>query len=203
MTETLDPGRTGLLVFDMLECYREAIDEAGSLGSVRALLADCRKLGAPVFYGRADHRPDGADLAKTVSDVDRSFRPYGPDNPVPSRPVHGSGSAGLAVLHEIAPQPGDYVIPKHRWSAFHGTHLELSLRSRGVDTLMLVGGSVHVGIASSVFAGRDMDFQLIVVSDGCHGSVEQRQFFMKKVFPRVCRVRTAREVRDALRAGGH
>lgn len=202
MAEMLNPRRSGLLVFDMLECYRGAIEEAGTLDSVRALSKTCRELSVPIFYARADHRQDGADFASTTSDVDRMFRPYGPDNPIPTHPHHGSGSAGLRVLHELAPQPGDYDIPKHRWSAFHGTHLELSLRSRGIDTLMLVGGSVHVGIASSVFAGRDMDFQLIVVRDGCHGSSEQREFFMEKVFPRVCRVRMTSDVRKALQAGG-
>lgn len=202
MAETLDPGRSGLLVFDMLECYRGAIEEAGTLSSVSSLVAACRSVRVPVFYARADHRADGADFAKTVSDVDRHFRPYGPGNPIPTRPHDGSSSADVEVLHELAPRPGDYVVPKHRWSAFYGTHLELSLRSRGIDTLMLTGGSVHVGIASSVFAGRDMDFQLVVVRDGCHGHYEQRQFFMEKVFPRVCRVRTVSEVCHALRAGG-
>ena len=87
------------------------------------------------------------------------------------------------MLAEIAPQPGDYDVPKHRWSAFHGTHLELSLRSRDIDTILLVGGSVHVGIASTAYDARDMDFQITIVPECCHGFAEQRAFFMEKVFP--------------------
>ena len=80
----------------------------------------------------------------------------------------------MSVLAEIAPQPGDYDVPKHRWSAFHGTHLELSLRSRYIDTILLVGGSVHVGIASTAYDARDKDFQITIVPECCHGFPEQR-----------------------------
>ena len=98
------------------------------------------------------------------------------------------------MLAEIAPQPGDYDVPKHRWSAFHGTHLELSLRSRDIDTIVLVGGSVHVGIAATAYDARNMDFQITVVPECCHGFEEQRAFFMEKVFPRMCNVRTLDDV---------
>ena len=190
----LDPRRTGLVLFDMLECYRAAIERDGTIGSTQRLIEGCRSRGVPIFYARADHRADGADFARTATDLDINFEPWGPENPEPTRPPHGSGSPGLQILREIAPQDGDYDVPKHRWSAFHGTHLELSLRSRDIDTLLLVGGSVHVCIASTAFAARDMDFQVTVVRDCCHGFAEQRNFFMDKVFPRMCKVRSADEV---------
>lgn len=194
----VDPERTALVVFDMLEAYRTAIEEAGSLPPTVDLLAAARAAGVPVFYARADHRADGADFARTHADTDAAFRPWGPDHPRPSAPPHASGSPGLRVLAELAPKPGDYDVPKHRWSAFHGTHLDLSLRSRGADAVLLVGGSVHVGIAATAFAARDLDLQVTVVRDCCHGFVEQREFFMDKVFPRMCRVRMSAEVVAAL-----
>lgn len=97
-------------------------------------------------------------------------------------------------LPELNPRPEDYDVPKHRWSAFHGTHLEVSLRSRDADTVLVVGGSTHVGVASTVYAARDMDFQVVVVSDGLTGQQPQRDFFVENVFPRVCRVRTVDQV---------
>jgi nicotinamidase-related amidase len=194
----MDPRRTGLVIFDMLECYRDGIERAGTIQPVQRLAAGCRSLGVPVFYARADHRADGSDFARTETDLDINFQPWTPENPEPVRPPHGSGSPGLQVLAELAPQDGDYDVPKHRWSAFHGTHLELSLRSRDIDTVLLVGGSTHVGIASTAFDARDMDFQVTVVRDGCHGFPEQRNFFMDKVFPRMCKVRTVDEVLGAL-----
>jgi nicotinamidase-related amidase len=198
MLDSYDRTTTGLVIFDMLEAYREPIEAAASLDPTRRLLATCREEGIPVFYARADHRADGMDFAKTIADTDSHFRPWGPDNPLRVKPPHGAGSPGLRVLREIEPQPGDYDVPKHRWSAFHGTRLELSLRSRAIDTILLVGGSVHVGIAATAFAARDMDFQVTVVSDCCHGFEEQRVFFMTKVFPRMCKVRTLDEVMTAI-----
>ncbi|MHC9293389.1 cysteine hydrolase family protein [Mycobacterium sp. LTG2003] len=185
---------TGLVVFDMLEAYREPIEAAGSIAPTARLIDACRRVGVPIFYARADHRGDGADFARTIADTDSHFRPWGPDNPYRTLPPYGSGAPELAVLSEIAPRPGDYDVPKHRWSAFHGTPLELSLRSRDIDTILLVGGSVHVGIASTVYDARDMDFQITVVRECCHGFPEQRAFFMEKVFPRVCNVRAVDEV---------
>jgi nicotinamidase-related amidase len=72
--------------------------------------------------------------------------------------------------------------------------LELSLRTRGINTVLVVGGSTHVGVASTVYAGRDLDFDMVVVSDCLTGFAEQRQFFVEKVFPRMCRVRTSSRV---------
>jgi nicotinamidase-related amidase len=189
-----DYGATALVVFDMLEAYRGPIEAAGSLAPTVRLIEACRRVEVPIFYARADHRADGADFARTMSDTDSAFRPWGLTNPPPTAPRHASGSPELAVLAEIAPRPGDYDVPKHRWSAFHGTHLELSLRSRGIDTILLVGGSTHVGIASTAFDARDRDLQVTVVQDCCHGHAEQRELFLEKVFPRMCNVRSVGDV---------
>lgn len=197
----LDPRRTGIVVFDMLEAYRPAIELAGTVAPVQRLLAGARAADVPIFWARADHRADGADFARTGTDTDQQLRPWTADNPPPTRPPHGSGSPGLQVLAELGKRAHDYDVPKHRWSAFFGTHLELSLRSRDIDTILLVGGSTHVGIASTAYAARDLDFQVVVVRDGCHGFAEQREFFLDKVFPRMCRVRTVDDVLAALSGG--
>lgn len=192
--DSLDPRRTALLVFDLLECYRDAAETAGALHPVRHLLDGCRRLGIPVAWSRADHRADGLDLARTLTDFDRDHRPWGPDNPRPTTPPHGSGSSMYQTLRELGQHDDDYDVPKHRWSAFHGTHLDTSLRCRGIDALLVVGGSTHVGVASTVYAARDLDYQVVVVRDGLTGQQPQRDFFVDHVFPRVCRVRTTDQV---------
>lgn len=195
----LDPTRTGLVVFDLLEHYRAAAEEAGVVGPVRRLVDGCRAAGATVFWARADHAPDGSDLARTLTDIDPRHRPWGPQNPRPTRPPHGSGSPGYASLRELGQRDDDVDVPKHRFSAFHGTHLQVQLTVRGIDTVLLVGGSTHVGVASTVYAARDRDLQVVVVRDGLTGRQPQRDFFAEQVFPRLCRVRTVDEVLAALR----
>jgi nicotinamidase-related amidase len=99
------------------------------------------------------------------------------------------------VLAELEPQASDYIVPKHRWSAFHGTYLDLALRARGADTVVLCGGSTDVGIAATAFAARDLDYNLVIVSDACTSPEEDNHVqFMRRVFPRMARVRTAAEV---------
>lgn len=199
--EVLHAARTALVVFDLLEHYRAAAEEAKVIGPVRRLVDGCRSRGAVVAWARADHRADGADFARTLADVDSQHRPFGPDNPRPLRPPYGSGSPMYRTLAELGQRPEDYDIPKHRWSAFHGTHLGTSLRARGIDSVVIVGGSTHVGVASTVYAARDMDYQVVVVSDGLTGRQPQRNFFIEQVFPRVCRVRTVDQVLAAMERG--
>ncbi len=185
---------TGLVIFDMLECYRSAIEEAGTLPRVVKLVEACRRAGLPIFFARADHRSDGRDFALTMSDTDSRFRPWGPKNKPPIVPPHGSGSAMLMPLRELDFSASDFDIPKHRWSAFAGTALDVTLRSLGITTILLVGGSTHVGVASTAYAARDMDYQVTVVRDACHGFEMQKEFFLDHVFPRMCRVRTVDQV---------
>lgn len=186
---TLDPRTVGLVVFDMLECYRDKIEAAGAIEPVRRLLAACRERDVPAFYARADHRADGRDANRTLTDVTPEFEPWDGAQTF----HHPYRREGYAVLSEIAPIEADYDVPKHRWNALFQTHLDLSLRSRGIDTILLVGGSTHVGIASTAFAARDLDYQVIVVRDGLTGYEPQRTFFADNVFPRMCRVRTVDE----------
>ena len=196
--DRLDPSRSALVVFDLLEHYREGAVAAGVIEPVRRLIDSCRDKGVPIMWARADHRADGRDFARTLTDTDNVHRPWGPDNPRPTGPPHGSGSPMYRPLAELGWRSDDYDIPKHRWSAFHGTHLDLSLRSRDIDTILVVGGSTHVGVASTVYDARDMDYQIVVVRDCLTGLQKQREFFADHVFPRVCRVRTADEVLEML-----
>ena len=76
------------------------------------------------------------------------------------------------------------------------------MRSRGLDTLILAGGSTDVGIASTAFGARDLDFGLVVVSDACYSARgNNNQFFMERVFPRMGRVMTVKQTVDLMLRG--
>lgn len=51
----------------------------------------------------------------------------------------------MQVIDELATAAGDDLIPKYRWSAFFQTYLDLALRARHIDTLIIAGGSTDVG----------------------------------------------------------
>ena len=86
------------------------------------------------------------------------------------------------------------MVPKNRWSSFFQTNLELALRVRGLDTIVLAGGSTDVGIAATAYAARDMDLGIVIVRDACYSTRgDNNAFFMERVFPRMGRVMTADE----------
>jgi nicotinamidase-related amidase len=195
------PSKTAMLFFDTLATYlrpsdperRAAIEASGVVQRMEKINQVCREAGIAIFYGQADHRPDGRDFASQIVDRDHRGQPGEPPRRT-VRPAALSGSAEAEVIPELAPQPGDYVIKKHRWSTFFQTHLELSLRTAGIDTIMIAGGAIEVGVASTAYSARDRDFNLIILRDVCTtGKPGVMECFMDTVFPIFARVMTVDE----------
>ena len=104
------------------------------------------------------------------------------------------------MIPEIEPQEGDYIITKHRWNSFHDTCLDLSLRTAGIDTIIMAGGATQVGIASTAYGARDRDYSQIILSDACRSNLEGvNEYFMTEIFPKFARVRTVEQVIDMLK----
>jgi nicotinamidase-related amidase len=155
-----------------------------------------------VAYASANHRGDNATSAHTLRDTDNRLKPIAADAPPESSPIVASGTWASAVIDELAPAPEDYMIPKYRWSALFQTYLDLALRARGIDTIIISGGSTDVGVASTAFAARDLDYNLVIVSDACTSpEQDNHDQFMRRIFPRMARVRTAAQVAAMLHAG--
>jgi len=76
-------------------------------------------------------------------------------------------------FYQIAPRPGDIVLPKHRYSAFVGTPLDAILRSNGMRTLIVTGVATNVCVESTVRDGFMRDYHIVVPSDLTAGVSEQ------------------------------
>jgi nicotinamidase-related amidase len=140
------------------------------------------------FYPSGAHAPDGSDSVDRLTDTDMDLNPGGSAER-PIRPHFHAGSKAAEIAAEIAPAKGDVVVPKQRWSSFFQTNFDLQLRVRGIDTIVIAGGSTDVGIASTVFSARDLDYGVVVVRDACYSSRgPNHDFFMDRVFPRMARV---------------
>ena len=198
----IDRKKTGILFFDILNGYYHLAEPAAKArmkpmvdNAVRLMKAG-REAGIPIFFAKGNHRPDNATSALILTDTNMALEPWPAGDVIRSRMRVIGGDASSEVIPELDPRPDDYYIPKYRWSAFYQTYLDLALRARGIDTVIISGGSTDVGIASTVFAGRDMDYNLIVVSDACGTSHDQRahDFLMELIFPRMSRVRTTEQV---------
>ena len=92
-------------------------------------------------------------------------------------------------------QPGDLLITKRHWGAFAGTKLEEQLKSRGIETVVIMGISTNIGVESTVRQGTGLGFHFVVVEDACSAqNAEHHKFSMEHIFPRAARVRSTDEV---------
>jgi nicotinamidase-related amidase len=202
-----DAKKTALLFFDILNGYvptpepgKQRVLKPWIQNAVRLAKAG-RAAGLPVFFAKGNHRPDNATTALLLTDTNNALTPW-PNGEVSKPKMHvTAGDKSSDVLADLEPRPDDYYIVKYRWSAFYKTYLDLALRSRGIDTVILSGGSTDVGVTSTLYSARDMDYNTIVVSDACGTSHDQRahDMLMELVFPRMARVRTTEQVLEMLR----
>jgi ureidoacrylate peracid hydrolase len=75
------------------------------------------------------------------------------------------GSWDGAVVEELAPQPGDLVVTKTRYSGFAGTTLDSQLRMRGLQYLFFAGIATNVCVESTLRDAYFLDYWPILVAD--------------------------------------
>jgi nicotinamidase-related amidase len=143
-----------------------------------------RKHGMPVFLVHVVHSPE----TMLVMQTDTTFpRP-------PVLPPDWS-----EFVPEIAPVPSDIVITKKQWGAFYGTELELQLRRRGMDTIVLCGISTEYGVESTARFAYEYGFQQVFAEDAMTSSVaESHNAAVNFVLKRMGRVRKTEEILAAI-----
>jgi nicotinamidase-related amidase len=97
-----------------------------------------------------------------------------------------AGTRGAEVIPELEPWEGDYVLGKRTYSAFHETGLDMLLRSRGVDRVIITG--LHTNIcdrhtaADAFFRG----YRIVVVEDGVEAFTEKDHLegleYLRKIY---------------------
>lgn len=101
--------------------------------------------------------------------------------------ITGSFEAQLAAGIDI--RRGEYVIRKRRYSAFFATDLDLFLRERGVDRLVIVGVKTHVCVRATAQDAFALGYDVVLVkeavgSDHAHlheASLEDIERYMGRV----------------------
>jgi len=140
-----------------------------------------RKNGMPVFLVRVAFAADGKDALSPICDAPRPAQTPPPD--------------WAEIVPEMGPKPGDFVITKHQWGAFHGTELDLELRRRGMATIVLCGISTNIGVESTARFAFEYGYNQIFVEDAMSAlSLEEHAFTVTKIFPRIGLVRKSGEI---------
>ena len=78
------------------------------------------------------------------------------------------GTWGTEILPELAPEEGDIVVAKHRYSGFFETELDSILRQRAVESLVFTGCTTSVCVDSTLRDAFYRDYRCLLLSD-CTG----------------------------------
>jgi len=158
-------GNAALLVIDIqksafmdvkagipvMDGYRENMERA------RRVVDAAHENGIPVIFIQEIHRRDMVDYGRELDG---------------SEDIHCmEGEPGTPVaFEEMGRRPGDYFVPKRRYSCFFGTEMEILLKGLKADTLIMVGGMTDVCVHYSFVDGHQHDYYCRVVKDCVGGT---------------------------------
>jgi nicotinamidase-related amidase len=104
------------------------------------------------------------------------------------------------LVSELDVEAEDVRVFKRNWGAFYGTDLELQLRRRGIETIILAGIATNIGVESTARDAYERGFEQIFVEDAMSGLGEgAHAAAIGLTFPRLGRVRSTEAVLAALK----
>jgi len=172
----IDLARAALVIIDMQRDFLEPGGFGAALGNdvsrlkvavepCRNVLAACRRYGILVIHTREGHRPDLTDAPPHK--VERGDPALRIGAPGPMGRILVRGEPGHDIIAELHPAAGEPVIDKPGKGAFYQTDLDLMLRNRGIDTLLVCGVTTEVCVNTTVREANDRGYRCIVLSDCC------------------------------------
>lgn len=174
--ELAPPGRTALLVIDMQNdvCRPEGAFAAQGadvsryaavIPSMARLIEAARAAGVLVVFVRAATRPDHRTQSPAQLYFElRMQNSYATPQDGPFE-FCVPGTWGHQVIDELGCRDTDIMIGKYRSSAFVGTELDLVLRSSGIQTVVVVGGTTEGCVDSTARSAGFLDYFPIVPRD--------------------------------------
>ena len=150
-------GRIALLIVDFVNGFADPEAFGGgnipeAIERTKTLLATARRLGWKVAHTRIVFADDGAD-ANIFS------------LKVPTMLGLTESNPASAIVDELAPEPGEYVVRKTVPSAFAGTPLASWLVTHGVQTVVMAGCVTSGCVRASVLDAMQYGFRPVIVSD--------------------------------------
>ena len=190
--QKINTEKSALLVMDCQGSIVNSLppsEKERIFGSLPKVIAATRAKGMPVIYVKVQFRDDFPEVSPRnvlFSGVKESGRLRETD---PNTEICG----------EVRPQPGEVIVTKRRISAFTGSDLEVTLRSKGIDTLILTGVSTSGVVESTARFAFDRDYRLVIIGDCCADrDPEVHEFLVTRLLPRLGEVCSVADFADAI-----
>jgi biuret amidohydrolase len=163
--ELADPKRCALIVYDMQAGIVRQIEDGPAITSrVKQLLDASRAASMRIFHTRHLSLPKqlmGASQYRMAMSWQRL------DDPQKVQPWFLRDSPGFQIVPELQPLASEAIFDKITMSAFEGTPLAMALRDCGIQSFLIAGAAMEIGIDITCRHGGDLGFVPIVVSDAC------------------------------------
>ena len=150
-----------------------------------SILIAARKNKMNVFLVHVTPSPDFKDALHPISETSFQMSGFNPE--------------WSEYVPELNIQPSDILITKHQWGAFYGTGLDLQLRRRGINTIILCGIATNMGVESTARFAYEFGYNQIFIEDAMSArSKEEHEYPIRYIFPRFGLIRKTNEVLKAL-----
>ena len=169
-----DLRHLALIVIDMQRDFMELGGFGDALGNdvsrlqaivptLQKLLATFRSLQLPIFHTIECHKPDLSDCPASKLQRGKGSLKIGDEGPMGRILVFGE--PGNGIIPELAPLPGETVIPKPGKGAFYATPLESLLKEKGITHLLITGVTTEVCVQTTMREANDRGYECLMVED--------------------------------------
>ena len=187
----IDKIKTAIVVIDLQKGITSRETQPYSakevISNTAKLLESFRKSNMPIFLVRVSSSPDSKDRLNVITDM--TWPGAGMKMP----------ADWSEIVPELEPEKDAIIITKKQWGAFYGTDLDLQLRRRKIDTIVLCGISTNAGVESTARFAYEYGYNQIFAEDAMSSmSKEEHEHTVNKIFPRMGLVRKTKEILDAI-----
>jgi nicotinamidase-related amidase len=160
-----------LIVYDMQAGIVPQISSGSEIQKQCVLLVNAaRKAGMRIFYTRHFFLPP---VAAGVAQLRRAMVWQRQEEPQETKCFIPQGSPGFQIVPELEPREGEVVVDKITMSAFEGTFLNLAMRDAGIDSFLIAGIALEIGIEPTVRQGLDLNYLPVVITDACGSRTDE------------------------------